>query len=104
MRHVFFLLCLIPFLPSCTDVVASAPPTVKTIQCETVIGPVEWQSDTVCGVDKLGRQMVSIGGFSAVQLPAHESEGEEKTVAEAILEHQNRTGCVSISRHCTITE
>ncbi len=94
-----FLLSL--FISGCTDVIASSP-SVKTIECETVVGPVEWQSDTVCGVDKQGRQMVSIGGFQAMQLPA--PEDREKTVAESILEHQNRTGCVSISRHCTITE
>lgn len=83
----------------CTDVVASTGST-KTIECETVIGQVEWQSDSVCGVDKLGRQMVSIGGFQAMQLPAPEdSESQEFS-----LKNQNRTGCVSISRHCTITD
>lgn len=92
-----FLLSLL--ISGCTDVKASSP---RKIECETVVSEVVWQSDTVCGVDKLGRQMVSIGGFQAMQLPA--PEADEKTVGEAILEKQNRTGCVSISRHCTITE
>lgn len=96
-----FLLIALPalFISGCTESKASSS---KTIECETVVSPIEWQSDTVCGVDKLGRQMVSIGGFQAMQLPA--PEADEKTVGEALLEKQNRTGCVSISRHCTITE
>lgn len=98
MRIIFAISLLSLFLSGCTESKASAS---KTIECETVVGPIEWQSDTVCGVDKLGRQMVSIGGFQAMQLPA---PADEKTVGEALLEHQNRTGCVSISRHCTITE
>lgn len=96
-----FLLIALPalFISGCTESKASSS---KTIECETVVSPIEWQSDTVCGVDKLGRQMVSIGGFQAMQLPA--PEADEKTVGETLLEKQNRTGCVSISRHCTITE
>lgn len=83
-----FLLSLL--ISGCTDVKASSP---RKIECETVVSEVVWQSDTVCGVDKLGRQMVSIGGFEAVE--AVPEGGELKS---------NRTGCVSISRHCTITE
>lgn len=91
MTKLFLLIALLSLLVSgCTESKASSP---RTIECETVVGPVEWQSDSVCGVDKLGRQMVSIGGFEAVE--AVPEGGELKS---------NRTGCVSISRHCTITE
>lgn len=87
-----FLLIALPalFISGCTESKASSS---KTIECETVVSPIEWQSDTVCGVDKLGRQMVSIGGFENIE--AAPEGGELKS---------NRTGCVSISRHCTITE
>lgn len=83
-----FLLSLL--ISGCTDVKASSP---RTIECETVVSEVAWQADTVCGVDKLGRQMVSIGGFENIE--AAPEGGELKSF---------RNGCVSISRHCTITE
>ena len=90
MKILIAVFLLSPLISGCTDVKASSP---RKIECETVVSEVAWQADTVCGVDKLGRQMVSIGGFEAVE--AVPEGGELKS---------NRTGCVSISRHCTITE
>lgn len=90
MKLLTWLIPLLPLLNGCTDVVASSP---RKIECETVVGEIQWQGDTVCGVDKLGRQMVMVGQFETVE--AAPEGGELKS---------NRTGCVSISRHCTITE
>lgn len=91
MPHLFMLLLVVfPLVISgCSESKASA---TQTVECEMVKTEPVWQVDTVCGLDKQGSQMVSVGWFPAV-----------KNLAGTEVQ-SSRTGCVSIERYCVIKQ